>query len=193
MSSDEDSPGSPGSPGTPPDGWSRDVRNWLDHQYMELALSELPKALEEHCPYISRNHVRHGYVRWLELHLRYPNPKSSPWEATLVQWAVDMRERGFQYDELMKEVKIWMELNGPASEPYRRQPPMPYDIAKAWPERVYVTPTWWKQNDYNATPPVDYICQRCNASGKYSSRKLSYLRCTIRHRKQRLLSLDLAD
>lgn len=72
----------------------------------------------------------------------------------------------------MKEVKIWKEENGPFCSPYRRYPPMPYDIAKAWPENVYVPPGRGSgKQDYSREPPGDYICNRCNKRGTYPMKK----------------------
>ena len=160
MASEED------IPVAPPHGWSHDPEQWTDPQLFSLSLSELSKALTEYCPYISQHRVLDTYLRWLEVHRVSPTAATTPWQDALEQWAVDLRAHCFKKDELMKKVKIWKDENGPFHSQYRRYPPMPYDIAKAWPELVYVLPLRPKKEDYSGTPPGNYICNRCNLRGK---------------------------
>jgi hypothetical protein len=87
-----------------------------------------------------------------------------------MKWAQSLRARGFEKDELIMEVKQRKEEMGPFQSQNRRDPPMPYDIVKAWPESVYTRPESKSgKSNFSGKPPGDYICNRCNTRGKCST------------------------
>jgi hypothetical protein len=141
---------------------------WDQPLLLQMSLGDLSKVLDKS---LSRRRVLDTYLRWLEAHRLHPNHNSKYWEPLLVEWSQSLRNRGFEKDELIRDVKKWKEDNGPFPSSLRRCTLMPFDIAKAFPE--YREP-WSTKQDYSGKPPGDYVCNRCDTPGEHFSFKNSW-------------------
>jgi hypothetical protein len=74
------------------------------------------------------------YLRWLEVHRQNPSKRTDHWQNTLLHWAQSLRSRGFRESEIVATVEDWKDANGPFSSQWRRYPPSPKDIGKAFDE-----------------------------------------------------------
>ena len=122
------------------------------------------------------------YLRWLEAHREYPTDRTKLWTNAVMQWAQSLKARGFTEREINEAVAEWKEVeegkNGPFRSRYKRYPPMPRDIAKAFiqnnslpdralDERNFSVKAKMDYQFENTLPPKNYQCNRCNRKGAY--------------------------
>lgn len=111
---------------TDPDYMTRD-------SLFEISLTQLSKYLPQTT---SSRATLSIYLRWLEVHRRQPTKRTEHWQNTLLHWAQSLRSRGFREYEIVAAVEDWKDANGPFRSEWRRYPPSPKEIAKAFDEMM---------------------------------------------------------
>jgi hypothetical protein len=164
---------------------SNDPEQWSNAKLLDTSLSTLSKTLSGR---LSSRRTLVVYLKWLEIHRAHPSRLTKFWENTIMQWAQALRARGFKKEELISDVEKWKKehslFSSPNPPPNSRYPPMPYEIAKAWPESEVKTPSSGlsagkrgdcyrpvksshpQRENFSGKPPGYYTCNRCGIQGR---------------------------
>jgi hypothetical protein len=99
----------------------------------EISLTKLSKSLPQTTPSRATLSI---YLRWLEVHRREPTQRTEHWHNTLLHWTQSLRSRGFREYEIVAAVEDWKDANGPFRSQWRRYPPSPREIGRAFDEAM---------------------------------------------------------
>jgi hypothetical protein len=102
-----------------------------NNDLFDLSLAQLAKSLPQDTSFHPTFFI---YLRWLEVHRREPTKRTEHWQNTLLHWTQSLRSRGFRETDIVTAVEDWKEANGPFHSWWRRYPPTPKDIFKAFDE-----------------------------------------------------------
>lgn len=197
---------------------SQDLRSWASDPKTQLSKSEgdvllerlhnapetltneqlsiIPlRILSKGLGNLSSRRIIDAYLRWLEVQRLSPRRNINyNWGNTVSQWTQALRARRFTIEEVLHEVELWRNTNGPFHDPQieggPRYPPEPSDLVRGWKQVLqgatsakkmqaaamgydhyapskpmgYSSRVETNVNKSNQVPP-SYICNRCEGRG----------------------------